>query len=128
MGTAYYGHYPVLFGETGEVQKGEKFLTIQPTEEPHLLLYDHCWRLPGGDWNHEKGALIVKSQPRGAVEFNIVEAGSAPEEGSTGFFEGRMRSRDRLDIVYSGLGRAIVFQMDARRTDVPVDSFSCPLQ
>ena len=125
----YYAHYPVLFGETGNILNVEKFLTIESTQAPHLFLYAQCWRLvEGGGWNHEKGALVISSEPGSPLEFWIVEALNSPVEGSTGFFEGQMLSRDRLDIIYLGLDRAIVFRMDAGRTDIPVDSFSCPLE
>lgn len=124
----YQATYPVLFSESEELLQVEKFLTIRPTQDRHLFIYNQCWRLVGNeDFNQEQGGLVITSGRGEPLEFLIVEAGSAPIEGSTGFFQGRMVNRHRLDVAYAGLDRGIVFRMEPRRTEVPVDESSCPL-
>lgn len=83
--------------------------------------------MDGGDWNPERGGLVVTSSPGAAVEFAIAEAGPTPEEGSSGIIHGRMLSRDAIEIVYLGLSRGIVFRSQAERTKTPVDKASCPV-
>ena len=109
----YHAEYPVLFSETGDIETVEKFLWIQATAEPELFEYQQCWRLQGGsgEWNHEIGGLVISSELHQPVEFFIAEVVDPPLEGSTGFFSGRMLSLGKLDMVYNGLDRGIVFNV-----------------
>ena len=126
---AYYAQYNVLFSETGEIRAVEKFLEIETTEDPFLFLYSQCWRLlDGGDWNHERGGLVVTESGRRKIDFSVVEVEFGVEEGSTGFMLGHMSSKNRLEMSYHGLLRGIVFHMLPRRVkDVELDEFSCPV-
>jgi hypothetical protein len=126
---AYYDQYNVLFGETGEVRVVEKFLEIESTDDPFLFLYSQCWRLlEGGDWNHERGGLVVTRRARKTIEFSVVEAEFGLDEGSTGFMLGRMNRKNSLTLSYHGLGRGIVFHMEPQRVKNPMlDESSCPL-
>ena len=126
----YYDQYNVLFGETGEIRIVEKYLEIEATQDPLLFRYSQCWRLvEGGDWNHERGGLVITRRGRKTVEFSVVEAEFAVEEGSTGFMLGRMSRKNRLALSYHGLGRGIVFHMEPERVeDAALDEFTCPLE
>ena len=123
----YHDTYAALIGYNSEIWKVEKYLTIRATEDPNRFYYEQCWRrMDGGDWNPEKGGLVVTSSPDAVVEFAVAEAGPAPAEGTSGIIHGRMLSRDAIDIAYLGLGRGIVFRSQAKRTNVADDKASCP--
>ena len=127
----YFDEYSVLFAETRELRVVEKFLEIEATDDPNLFLYSQCWRLlDGGEWNHERGGLVVtRRRGRKSVEFSVVEAEFNVVEGSTGFMLGRMSKKNHLSMSYHGLGRGIVFHMEPRRVrDAVLDEESCPIE
>ena len=128
----YRATYPALIGDKAEIWKIEKFLTIRATEEPNLFLYEQCWRrADGGDWNAERGGLVVTSRPNAAVELAISEvreAGPKRGEARPGVMTGRMLGSDGVEIVYTGLESGVVFRGEAKRTERAVDKSSCPLK
>ena len=123
----YHDTYAALIADKSEIWKVEKFLTIRATEDPNLFYYEQCWRrMDGGDWNPERGGLVVTSSPDAVVDFAVAEAGPAPEEGTSGIIHGRMLSRDIIDITSLGLHRGIAFRSQAKRTKAAVGKDSCP--
>jgi len=123
----YHDTYAALIAHKSKIWKVEKYLTIRATEDPNLFYYEQCWRrMDGGDWNPERGGLVVTSQPGAVVEFAVAEVGPAPTEGSSGIIHGRILSGDVIEIVYLGLSRGIVFRSQAKRTKAAVGKDSCP--